>query len=492
VRRYVAFLGLCFELGCGSPLPEPPGGASAAGSELGVRLSTEPQAELDAAPAVLRLRAELAGSAVLEPGDVQVYHGELSAYHLGRVERADLPSTLVERRVPTVSWVAQDPPALVIAPAVALAPGERYSVISVVRGLLGVITVREQPSMPLLSRIWPPLDQGCGAEHVVYCGSGISLLEPVSVRLDPGGLGARLVPGVDRDATLQSRCTHLQLLEAAAEGSVYLPPPAVAQVALDPAPLRTTACDRPARMPCEAGSIQLSVGCARVQDDRLVILGPPAPTFWIVGTDPPTVQALPASGRLVVRGLLPDSEQPLEVSVVDLAGRIETSTQWVSTTAPRAHVVINELLANAVGPEPDREWVELYNDGAVATELEGWTLEDNGGVAVLPRHLLGPGAYALVVNEGFAADAEVDIAPAPGTSVLEVPKLGKQGLSNAGELLRLRAPDGSVLSRFPPIAQRQGGTSAARVHPWCADDDPDSFGLHAAPGASPGAPNRLP
>jgi hypothetical protein len=33
--------------------------------------------------------------------------------------------------------------------------------------------------------------------------------------------------------------------------------------------------------------------------------------------------------------------------------------------------------------------------------------------------------------------------------------------------------------------------SVARRTPWALDDEPESFALHAEPGASPGGPNAL-
>ena len=80
---------------------------------------------------------------------------------------------------------------------------------------------------------------------------------------------------------------------------------------------------------------------------------------------------------------------------------------------------------------------------------------------------------------------------AADAALLRVPRLGKQGLSNAGELLRLRSPDGAVVSRFPAMAHGDGGTSGARRFPWSPSEDGSAFDAHAAPGASPGAQNEL-
>ena len=109
---------------------------------------------------------------------------------------------------------------------------------------------------------------------------------------------------------------------------------------------------------------------------------------------------------------------------------------------------------------------------------------------MLPARVLAPGQRALVVRPDFVPGAGGDIAPAPGTPLLTVQSLGKSGLSNAGEALELRDAGGAVLSRFP-AHKAKSGRSIARRAPDSADDDPNAFGEHADPGASPGGPNQL-
>jgi hypothetical protein len=161
------------------------------------------------------------------------------------------------------------------------------------------------------------------------------------------------------------------------------------------------------------------------------------------------------------------------------------------TLVAAPHVVINEVLANAIGPEPAQEWVELFNDGRTAVDLAGWTLEDVGGVALLPTASLQPGGFALVVADSYDAASSYDVPPAPATLIVRVARLGKSGLSNAGEPLRLLSPDGQLESAFPGLVAARAGVSIARLDPSTADTDLAGFGEHASPGASPGAPNAL-
>jgi hypothetical protein len=156
-----------------------------------------------------------------------------------------------------------------------------------------------------------------------------------------------------------------------------------------------------------------------------------------------------------------------------------------------SHVVINEVLANPVGPERTSEWVELVNDGRDAVALAGFELRDATGVARLPDAVLAPGELVLVVAEGFAPDPELDIVPPDGVQRLVVPALGGGGLANGGESLRLVDRAGRVVSRFPSVAAKEPGRSVARVTPQAPDGELAAFGAHADPGASPGSPNAL-
>src|SRR5688572_8363343 len=44
-----------------------------------------------------------------------------------------------------------------------------------------------------------------------------------------------------------------------------------------------------------------------------------------------------------------------------------------------SQVLITELQPNAVGDEPDGEWMELHNIGTSSVSISGWTLSDYTG-----------------------------------------------------------------------------------------------------------------
>jgi hypothetical protein len=151
--------------------------------------------------------------------------------------------------------------------------------------------------------------------------------------------------------------------------------------------------------------------------------------------------------------------------------------------------VISEVLANAVGAEPESEWIEVVNDSSRRASLADVWLEDAAGSVPLPDVELAPGALALLVGAGFRASA-LDVPPPPEVQLIELPALGARGLSNSGESLLLVGREG-VLSRFPALAAPRAGRSLARRTPATADDDARGFAEHGAPGASPGLPNSF-
>ena len=116
--------------------------------------------------------------------------------------------------------------------------------------------------------------------------------------------------------------------------------------------------------------------------------------------------------------------------------------------------------------------------------LGGYALLDGSGATPLPPATLAPGAFALVVNDAYSDTAAPTPRPAPGTLLLHVPHLGKQGLSNEGEPLSLLDGDGSTVSTFPAAPKPKQGFSVARRTPSA----PDALaGVLRARDAEPGA-----
>ncbi len=484
----VLWLGTCAGA-CRPPLPDPPArpadaGAGAEGGEPPVVI--EPAVDGGAAPPVARFHVAAGGDAAAAPP--MLFEGELGSYYIGRIEKGDLPSTLEERRVPSLSW--DEPGATVLAPVVPLSADTLYSIASATRGSIGTVQVVDDGA-PYLARLWPP-PAAAGAPLAVYCGNaGDAPGAGLDVVLEPGAVAARLEPGVAASGLGAGRCVTLRAGADAGAGPL-VPPPRVGDMALDPAPFGPAAVEPAPPTSCAPDEIAFGPGCAVVEDDRVVVRSTSDARLWCVeSAGVAFVESVTAGKRFVVRGFAPFRSARVDVTVLDLAGGEARDAFQITTRQVQAHVVLNEVLANPAGAEPAQEWVELVNDGSGAIDIADWVLADSAGESVLPSATLEPGAYALVVRDGFARDDGVDTPVPPDVALIVVPQIGKNGLSNAGEPLELRDAEGNVVSRFPALSASKGGVSMARRDPWSLDDDATAFGRHAGDGASPGAPNVL-
>ena len=155
------------------------------------------------------------------------------------------------------------------------------------------------------------------------------------------------------------------------------------------------------------------------------------------------------------RGLEPGARAEIVLRLVDRAGnQTEASAGSVDVPPETPPLAITEVLANPAGTEPGQEFVELRNLGGAELALGGLRLEDAKGTDVLPEATLTPGGYALVVPSSFDPQSARDTAPRPGTLMVPVDaRLGSDGLSNAGEVVRLRLPG----SAMEPIVSSYGG-----------------------------------
>jgi hypothetical protein len=450
----------------------------------GVEVRVEPVGDLGRAPAVLRLRVKNErGRSALE--DFHFFEGSLSSYYLHRLAARDVPETLREREIGVLTWV--DGPDIVVAPTRALAAGT-FSLASPDLGLIAEVTV-DAELVPWLARLWPPPSTLQGDGFSVFCGSAAARAAPGPAVLEPAAVGAELRFGIGDGALFADACVSLEP-DAANLGAPELPPALAGSVALEPLPLARLS-DALAPPACENQALVLGPTCATVDDDRVVLHALDEPSLWVV-EEPESLLGVAAPGAsLVVHGFEPETPVRFLATAFDRTGERTVVDTLVTGAEPHPHVAISEVLANPRGPESTGEWIELVNDGPEPVELGTFTLHDSAAAVPLPPASIDPGEYVLLAATGFAPDADQDVPPVSGTRVLTLPKLGQAGLANGGELLRLFDANGRVLSRFPALAAPEAGVSVARRAPDAPDEDDGSFGAHAPPGASPGAPNEL-
>lgn len=462
-------------LGCAAPL-EPPAQRGA------LELVVEPDlAGLSGAAPRLSVVGDAASLPL--PQELSLWEGELTDSQLARVRRGERPATLVEREVPALGWLEVPSGAVVVRPSRYLAAETAHTVVSTRAGRLGVFHVAGEWEEPRLVRRWPPPNEP-GAGLVVVCGPSL----PASAwafALEPALVTAELDPSFG--SLDDTPCVAVRFDPVGDEPFVL--PPAIDGHALDPEPLLPAAGAPPAHGVCDG--LALASLCARVEDDRLNAVNPgDAALVRVVESAGARLFVVPAGGRWSLLGLEPDTEQHVQGEVFTRDGEVFAFDVRFRTAPARPRWVLNEVLANPLGAEPAGEWVELVNASSIPASLGGLWLEDGGGRSELPAHEVGPGEHVLLARSDFVGD-ERDAPVPPAVRLIRVPELGKNGLSNSGEPLRLLDASAARLSSFPALASRRAGVSLARRRLDSPDDEREAFGEHAAPGASPGAPNQL-
>ena len=121
-----------------------------------------------------------------------------------------------------------------------------------------------------------------------------------------------------------------------------------------------------------------------------------------------------------------------------------------------ADVIINEFLANNDDGLTDEngdhsDWIELYNRGTSAANLEGWHLKDTDHEWHLPAVTLDANQYLVI----FASGKDRNTVGSPLHTNFK--------LDNNSEYLALTRPDGAVVTEFSPeYADQQEDVSYGR------------------------------
>src|SRR5690606_16286033 len=89
------------------------------------------------------------------------------------------------------------------------------------------------------------------------------------------------------------------------------------------------------------------------------------------------LRAFAQNAPLRLGPLEPDLEYTAR-AVFDWGGTIFERSSVQSAGPGAAVFVLNEVLANPNGPEPQQEWVEIVNTGNRAGTLSGYRLKDSG------------------------------------------------------------------------------------------------------------------
>jgi hypothetical protein len=486
---------------CGTPLPawDPRAERADAASPdaaIEAELKFDPPALRESVTPVTHITVDV-GRTVAWPR-VALVEGAITPAQLRDLARPSVSQAFAARLEPALVWTSAET-SLVVAPLRPLTRGALYTVGVSEPAVALSFTVASVDTIPVLPRVWPdPMEPASAGTSVVWCAN--AALPDVSTRaiLAPTAIEGRMARGSGA-LLVAPQCVSWSALPSVtpmpmSAGGPAVSPPSVAAgggaiALLEPVLIWPhTRVPDPAPLACDAVEVRFGPACAVVDDDRVVVRPPDEPVLWILdaGTDP-AVRTSRAGRSFVVRPL--PTDRRFRLATLDDSGRRIEEEVAIEPAPPRAHVVINEVMANPAGREPDQEWVELFNDGIADVALAGYGLETGDGRAPLPMGILAPGAFALIVPNGYLDNDGVDPVAAPGTLILRVPALGRDGLSNEGERLLLRDAAGAVVSTFPAM-KAKSGVSNARTSPEALDGNDDSFALSPNGSATPGAPNR--
>ena len=154
-------------------------------------------------------------------------------------------------------------------------------------------------------------------------------------------------------------------------------------------------------------------------------------------------------------------------------------------------IVINEIMADPSPSAglPDREYIELFNDGSAVVQLKGWILGLGSKIKVFPDVSMAPGDYLLVTATGGAKDLQ---------SFGRVTEISGFSLNNAGQILTLTDPSKLWLDKveYSPSWHKKGfedgGYSLERIDPerLCGQRENWVTTLSAR-GGTPGSENSV-
>lgn len=462
-------LGGVVGLACSSPsidVPGPPGRPA---------VTFEPVTTPGAVPP--SVRARLSASAGAQPW---LFRGELSQHYERELRQGQLASALQARAVPLSFWTEQTD--LLLQPLAWLEPGEPYTLALLGAGAVDVWDVADD-ERARAEQFFPAPGRPVRTVSI-QCSSAFEGEAP-PVTLAPGHVPLDVT--FDATRPLGTTCVKLTA-ERALEGPGVLPP-SLLGVLLAPGAFQPED-HRAVSAPSSCSGVVELDSCIEVRDDRVLVTPLSRDTLWQVAE--PTLRVVVSSaGRrtTLLNGLTPLTSYAVRGSLLTSDAVSQRFVLEVTTARAARHLILSEVLANPLGPEPASEWIELTNDSNQPVELGGLWLEDATSRSALPSELLAPRETALLVAAGFRPSA-LDVPIAPGTRLLTLQALGARGLSNSGEALLLVGPEG-IVARFPALAAPHAGRSLARRALDGADDDPATFGEHGGAGASPGSPNRF-
>lgn len=149
---------------------------------------------------------------------------------------------------------------------------------------------------------------------------------------------------------------------------------------------------------------------------------------------------------------------------------------------------IDEVRVDPLGPEPAQEMIELLNFGGEPVDLQGCFVSDDPnerGVRIVNALRVLPAERVLVVGPDFDPRERADGMLSPGVRLARTDR--HLSLSNQGERLFLRDPEGRRLSASPRMEPAREGACVARSRGDRRSGSAAVFRADPHSGCTPGA-----
>lgn len=205
---------------------------------------------------------------------------------------------------------------------------------------------------------------------------------------------------------------------------------------------------------CSDEEVALPWGCALLDDESLTLRARfDGPIRARLESPFRTVRTVSIHGELRIEldPIPPQTEFDIHLELVDLAGNETFYSANVATLPPLPRVYISEVRCDPFGREPQQEYVELFNESAETVDLSDWHLSDAPSregdrlSGAIPS-----GGRVLIVADAFDPSGGEDVPVPPGTPLIRIgTSIASGGLSNSGEALFLRNPQGQRIASFP-------------------------------------------
>jgi len=245
---------------------------------------------------------------------------------------------------------------------------------------------------------------------------------------------------------------------------------------------------------CFADEKTIEGGCLSVYDHELslrFVALEGVSAVMTAGGDTSYIRSGHGDGTLYLGNLQANTDARVHVLWRDTSGNPSSSEFRVKTKPALPTVAIMEACSNPLGPEPDQEYLELYNYGTTDVSLQGFTLADSlsaKGKALGSSFVLAAKSRLLIVAQNFNPQHPAEPGVQPGVAFLRVEgDLTTSGLSNAGETVILRDAAGQRVSAATLLPSTQAGRCLQRrsdvaIRAWERSHFDESKGGQCSPG----------